>query len=141
MADFSITAADVIADSAATIKSGTAGTTITAGKPVYLKLDDSKKVYPASNAAAASTIVAGIALNAASAGQPVFYIERGLLTITASAVARGTVVMLGASGALCPVADVGTGEFPCVVGIGMASNKILVNCGPSRLMADGAVPA
>ncbi|NDE15348.1 hypothetical protein EBZ80_10500 [bacterium] len=141
MANYTFTAADITADASATIKNGTAGDTITAGQAVYLKLDDSRKVWRASKGAAASAIVAGIALNSASAGQPVFYCERGIVNVTSGQVAVGAVVVLSTAGGLSPAADLASGNRVCVVGVGLASNKILVNCSANRLISDGTVPA
>jgi hypothetical protein len=141
MANYTLNAADILAADGAVIKTGIAGDTITAGQAIYLKLDDARKVWRASKGAAASAIVAGIALNSATANQPIFYCERGVISVTASAVPVGAVVVLSTAGGLSPAADLASGNRVCVVGVGMAGNKISVNCSPTRLLADAAVPA
>lgn len=64
----SITAANVVAQAGATKRQGIAGTTITAGMPVYK--DSADNLYKKSGAAVAEGQCDGIALNGAANGQP-----------------------------------------------------------------------
>ena len=81
MADLTITAASVVAGEGASVKQGTAGATITAGKAVYRDGADGKYKLADSNGATATIRgVDGIALNGASDGQPVSILTAGPLT-------------------------------------------------------------
>ena len=105
MAALTITAASVLPGSNAVIdKDHNAGATITAGQPVYL--DSTTNEYLVSDAdAAGKGTVDGIALNAASDGQPLAVQTGGNITIGAT-VAVGTSYVLGSTaGAINPNAD------------------------------------
>ena len=85
MADISVTASSVKPANANTvIGRGTAGGTITAGQVVFADSADSYKIKPAlSSTAAQANAVVGIALNGASADQPVAYAISGDVTFNA----------------------------------------------------------
>src|SRR3954467_13132210 len=75
MANLTVTAASVLASSTALKLQGIAGETITAGQPLYKNATASNRLKLAdANASAATSAVVGIALNSASAGQPVTYV-------------------------------------------------------------------
>ena len=87
MASLSITAANVLSGSGATIERGTAGATITAGQVVYRDTADGKyKLADADSATALARDPRGIALNGASNGQPLAIIRAGDVTIGATMV-------------------------------------------------------
>ena len=69
MADLTITAANVALESG-TQATGTAGATITQGQPLYKDSTDSNHLKPTDADVAASAACVGIALSAASDGQP-----------------------------------------------------------------------
>ena len=129
MADLTITAASVIAGSTATKETGTAGASITAGQVVYKDASDSGKFKLADNdsATAAARTVYGIALHAASSGQPLTVLKSGPITIGATT-AVGTVYMLSSTaGGIAPVADAGSGDYVTVLGVGTSTTVIEVN--------------
>src|SRR5450432_980608 len=84
MADVTVTAASVAPITGTTnntlISQGTAGATITQGVPLYADPTAANQLKPTANAAANTAQVVGIALNAASVGQPVTYAIGGDLT-------------------------------------------------------------
>lgn len=127
MADLTITAASVLAGSASTRKIGTAGATITAGKAVYLD-EDTNEYNLADSNGASSTIrtVTGIALNGASDGQPLFVLTGGDITIGATMTAGVAYYLSDTPGGICPVADIGTGEYPCLIGIATSTTVLKV---------------
>lgn len=128
MSDLSITAANVIAGAGATMKLGTAGATITAGKTVYLdSADNEYKLADCDSATAAVRSPAGIALNGASDGQPLVVLERGPLTIGATMTAGVTYYLSPNAGGICPVADVLTGDYPTIIGIATSTTVLEVN--------------
>jgi len=125
MADLSITAANVAKGTDSTTITGTAGATITAGQSVYLDSFDSR--YKLSDANAAGTgRCDGIALNGAAAGQPLTVLISGNITIGAT-VAVGTIYCVSAgTGAICPLADLLSGEYIAKIGIATTAAIISV---------------
>ena len=125
MADLSITAANVIAASSATTRSGTAGATITAGQVVYFDRTDSK--YKLADADAVPSGGFGsvfIALNGASDNQPISVLSGG-------SVAMGSVFTAGTSyylsptpGGIAPLADVLSGDDVVLLGVAISATNL-----------------
>ncbi len=127
MADISITAANVLAGTNSTRKHGTAGATITAGKAVYL--DDSSntwKLADSNDATAAVRTAQGIALNGASSGQPITVLTGGDITIGGTLTAGVAYYLSDTPGGICPVADVGSGEYSCLLGMATSTSVLSV---------------
>lgn len=128
MADLTITAANVVAGSGAKIKHGTAGATITAGQALYLDSSDGKyKLADNDSATAAVRSFAGIALNGASNGQPLAVLEAGSITIGATTAVGIVYCLSSTAGGICPSADIATGDYNTVIGVGTSTTAILVN--------------
>lgn len=128
MADLSITAASVVPGADARTISGTAGATITAGQAVYL--DTATNTYKLADSNGASALIrtpVGIALHGASANQPLTIQRSGDLTIGAALTAGVAYYLSDTPGGICPVADVGSGEYPCIVGIAKSTTVLDVN--------------
>jgi hypothetical protein len=131
MADISITAANVVAGSDAVRESGTAGATVTAGQLVYLDTSDMKYKLADSNGAAALRVPNGVALNGASNGQPLSVQKGGDITIGGTLTAGIPYFLSDTPGGLCPLPDIGTGEYSCIVGIAKSTSVLSVNIQPS----------
>jgi hypothetical protein len=131
MADISITAANVVPGSDAVRESGTAGATITAGQLVYLDTSDMKYKLADANGAAALRVPNGIALNGASNGQPLSVQKGGDITIGGTMTAGIPYFLSDTPGGLCPLPDIGTGEYSCIVGIAKSTSVLAVNIQPS----------
>jgi hypothetical protein len=131
MADISITAANVVAASDAVRESGTAGATVTAGQPVYLDPSDMKYKLADSNGAAALRVPSGIALNGAANNQPLVIQKGGDITIGGTLTPGVAYYLSDTPGGICPVADLGTGEYPCILGIAKSATVLSVNIQPS----------
>jgi hypothetical protein len=131
MADISITAANVVPGSDAVRESGTAGATITAGQLVYLDTSDMKYKLADSNGAAALRVPNGIALNGASNGQPLVIQKGGDITIGGTLTAGIPYFLSDTPGGLCPLPDIGTGEYSCIIGIAKSTSVLAVNIQPS----------
>ena len=131
MADISITAANVVPGSDAVRESGTAGATITAGQLVYLDTSDMKYKLADANGAAALRVPNGIALNGASNGQPLSVQKGGDITIGGTMTAGIPYFLSDTPGGLCPLPDIGTGEYSCIVGIAKSTSILAVNIQPS----------
>jgi hypothetical protein len=131
MADISITAANVVPGSDAVRESGTAGATITAGQLVYLDTSDMKYKLADANGAAALRVPNGIALNGASNGQPLSVQKGGDITIGGTMTAGIPYFLSDTPGGLCPLPDIGTGEYSCIVGIAKSTSVLAVSIQPS----------
>ena len=128
MADLSITAASVVAASDATTEAGTAGATITAGQVVYKEASSGQyKLADTDSATAEVRVPRGIALHAASSGQPLKILTKGGITIGATVAVGIGYWLSGTAGGICPVADVAAGDYPAFLGIGTSTTAIKVN--------------
>lgn len=127
MTDIAITAANVVAGSDSRAEPGTAGATITAGQAVYL--DSATRTYKLadSNGAEALRTPRGIALNSAASGQPLSVHRSGDLTIGATLTPGVAYYLSDTPGGICPVADVGSGEYACIIGIAKSASVLDVN--------------
>lgn len=125
MADLTITAANVLKGANAVEEPGYAGETVTAGQPVYL--DPTTRLYMKADnnsAVAAARLPRGIALNGASANQPLVIQRSGDITIGATLTAGTAYYLSDTPGGICPVADVGSGEYPCLIGIAKSTTVL-----------------
>lgn len=128
MADLTITAANVVAGSGAKKTTGTAGASITAGQTVYHdSATDTYKLADINSATAAVRNVAGIALHAAAAGQPLAVHTAGPITIGATLTAGVAYYASGTPGGIRPVADNTTGDYPVLLGIATSTTVLNVN--------------
>lgn len=118
MADLSVTAASCVPVAPYTLKYGIAGATITAGKPLYL--DSATNTWKLADSNGASDEIrkaTALALTGSSAGQPVAYMTEGDVTLGATMTAGVAYYLSDTAGGICPVADLGAGEYPCLIGI------------------------
>lgn len=128
MTDISITAANVVAGADANVAHGTAGETITAGQVVYR--DDATSKYlkaDADSATADARRAVGVALNGASLNQPLTVQRSGDITIGGTLTAGVGYYLSGAAGGICPVADVGVGEYVCLLGLAKSASVLALN--------------
>lgn len=127
MPPLTITAAQVLPGTGAIIVRYTAGVaqTITAGQAVY---DQGSFVAGLADCDAGSGAHAcvGIALNAASPGQPVNILQRGPITLGAGAApVNGTPYFLSPiAGGIAPLADILTGDRLVYLGCGIGTNQV-----------------
>lgn len=128
MADITITAANVVAGASATMKHGTAGATITAGQVVYQAASDKKwKLADNDSATAEVREATGIALNGASNGQPIAVLTAGPVTIGATLTAGVAYYLSATPGGICPVADILSGDYVCLVGMATSTSVLDVD--------------
>ena len=127
MAAISITAANVLKSSTGQVSVGTAGATITAGQSVYIDTSDSNKIKLAdANGTAPANTFAGIALNAASSGQPVSYCTNDTsgFTIGATVVAGDTIWLSQTPGGLTKTIGDLSGGIAIVVGVMLTTTTL-----------------
>lgn len=129
MTDISITAANVVAGSNATRVHGTAGETITAGQAVYKSSTTNKWMLADSNSATAEARTAqAIALNGASLNQPITVQTAGDITIGGTLNPEAPAYYLSdTAGGICPVSDVGDGEYFCLIGLAKSASVLAIN--------------
>lgn len=128
MADLTLTAASVLAGTNATTENGIAGATITQGSALYYDATTSKwKLADNDDASAVVRMSSkgGIALNAASDGQPITVLRAGAVTIGATLTAGSPYYLSATPGKICPQADLVTGKT--VVLLGMATSTTVLN--------------
>lgn len=127
MTDISITPANVLAGSAAQTENGSAGEAITQGKTVYKSSTTNLYMLADSNSATAEARTpTGIALNSAAAGQPLTIQKAGDITIGGTMTAGVAYYQSDTPGGICPVADVGSGEYSCIVGIAKSATVLSI---------------
>lgn len=128
MANLTITAASVVAGAGAAIVDAIAAATITAGQALYR--DETTGVVGLADGDSGTSqvrAVYGIALNGGAAGQPIRVQRSGPVTIGATLVA-GTVYALSRTpGAIAPVADLTTGDYPTVIGMATSTTVLAIN--------------
>jgi hypothetical protein len=128
MADLSITAANVVAGAGAVTENGSAGEAVTAGQPVYKDPTSNKYMKADSNSATVAARQArGIALNGAALDQPLVIHRAGDITLGAVLTPGTAYYLSDAPGGICPLADVGTGEYVCQLGIAKSASVLAVN--------------
>lgn len=126
-ADLSITAASVVKGSNGVVERGTAGATVTAGQVVYYdSAAGTWKLADDNSATVAARSPRGIALHAASTGQPLTIHKGGDITIGATLTAGVAYYLSDTPGGICPVADLATGEYPTIVGIARSASVLRV---------------
>lgn len=126
MADLTITAASVIADSSATKVHGTAGETIAQGKLVYLNSTTNKWMMADSNSGTAEARAGThVSLNSAALNQPIT-VGKGRITIGATLTPGLAYYGSDTPGGICPIADVGSGEYVNLVGLAMSASVLEV---------------
>lgn len=132
MSDITVTDASVLASSSAVIQRAIAGAAIERGQPIYLDASDNYEAKPADADAAASAAAVGIALNQADAGQPVEYVTEDPGFTPGGTTVPGTIYVVSTgAGGIAPWADLGSGDFVTVLGVGLASNKLHLKIIPS----------
>ncbi len=122
MAAISITAANVLHSSSATIFTGTAGATITQGQPIYL--DTVTNTYKLANALTNSP-VAGVAMVGASTNQDMVICSRDPNFAGGFTSSTGNVILVGnVAGQLNPYEDKATGWYVTSIGVMISTTRM-----------------
>ncbi len=125
MADLTVTAANVVAGSNPGTDTYLAGETITAGQALYLA-SATKKFMKADNdsGTAEAKVATHIALNGASANQPVVGQKSGTVTIGATMTNGAAYYLSATAGGICPDADVVAGKNVCLIGFAISTTVL-----------------
>lgn len=129
MADVTVTAAEVLPKTgvnATQTSEVTWGGTITAGLAVYRDTADNNDCKAADCLAAASAVVAGIAMNGGGDGQP------GQIAVSGNidpgfTVAVGETYVLSEAGAITPITDLATDDYVAIIGHGIDATTLRLN--------------
>src|SRR5580765_7763913 len=134
MVDLAITPANVVAGNTAVTEDGTCGETIAAGKAVYKSTTGTSAgrwMLADSNSATVEARQAiGIALSGGALNQPLTVLKSGRITIgpTTPVMVPGVAYYLSDTpGGICPVADVGSGEFVCQFCLAESATSLVVD--------------
>lgn len=128
MADITITASAVLPGANASVSQGTAGETIAAGDVVYLASATKKfMLADADSVTAEARKAIGIALNGASLNQPVDVLTGGDITLGAVLTPGQAVYLSDEPGKMCPLADLATGDYVCMLGLAKSSSILTVD--------------
>lgn len=129
MADLTITAANVVAGANAVRENGTAGEAITAGQVVYKSSATNKYMLAdCDSATAEARLATGIALNGAALNQPLQVLKSGDITIGATLDPDEPAYYLSdTAGAICPVGDMESGDYFCLIGLAKSATVLAVN--------------
>lgn len=126
--DLTITPANVLISSG-TKQFGTAGETITAGCPIYLKSSDSKLWLSDADASAEAASAVGISLHAALAGQPLAYLGSNgdILAFGAILTVNVCYITSDTAGLIRPIADIDAGDWLQVLGFAITTSTLKLN--------------
>lgn len=124
MAALAPTPANVVPGADATYHDALAGEAIDAGEACYIDESDASKAKLAdANASETTAKRKGVAVNSAGAGQPVRIATGG--TVAGFGAVQGTIYVLGATpGAIHPAADLVTGWYVSIVGVGTSTGGL-----------------
>lgn len=127
MVDLVVTAANVLASGQASLETGIAGATITAGQPVYKDATTNTFKLSDSNAAGLNAVY-GIALHGSLANQPLTVVKGDPSFTPGATLVAGTGYYLSETpGGIQPAADLTTGETVVLLGIATSTTKLNLN--------------
>ncbi len=128
MSNISQSAASVVKGTGATLYSPIpyAAEAITAGMPFYVKVSDGLVYKSQSDGTAEEAGVHGIALNSAGIGQPVVGQNGGSINLGGTLVAATTYGVSDTAGAICPVADFGSGKRCTIIGVATSTSLLTI---------------
>lgn len=134
MADQTVTDANVlISSSVLAVKRCIAGAAVERGEPIYLDSADNYEGKPADASAAATAVVAGIALNQGGDQQPIDYVEEDPDFNPGFSCTEGEIYVLSATtGRICLKSDLGGTDYVSILGVGKANGKMylrIINSG------------
>lgn len=132
--DVSITSTSVLPSSSAIKRYAVAGVQITAGKLVYKSATDNK-LYLADGDSATAAVrdCVGIAVATVASGAECTYVTEDPNLTIGGTVVNGTIYVLSSTaGGIAPAADLTTGWFTTVVGVGTSSSTIAFRAKPLR---------
>lgn len=125
MPDLVLTPAEVLPGPGASMTSGIAGVALAAGQVCYVNATKELDLADA-NGTAATALVKGIAMHAATAGQPVT-MQRGgevILGAAAALVVGGLYVLSSNPGMIAPSGDLAAGHYTTLLGVAVSATNL-----------------
>jgi len=101
--------------------------------PIYKDATTNQLLNADANGSAETAEVIGIALNAASLGQPLRVQTAGVISIGGTVV-LATIYILGAAGGIAPAADLASGWYTSVIGVAISATQLRLGIFPSRAL-------
>ena len=127
MADISVTAANVgLAENGVGTRQVQVGETVTQGEPLYLKTSDNK-YWLADADAAASAVVAGIALTPAAADGYVVMATSGAVDVGGTLTVGETYIVSATACGIAPIGDLASGDYLSILGVATATDTLDIN--------------
>lgn len=128
MADITVTSTSVIPGANATVLTGTAGETITAGQSVYLNASSLwMKAQCDGTALEAGSSNRGIAVTGAAINQSINVQIAGTITIGATVVATTQYIVSATAGGICPIADIASTNYLTLLGYASTTGALVMN--------------
>ena len=129
MADLTITAANVGFTAEATVQfqKVTYGETVTQGQPLYLNTADNEYYKADANASSTTAAAAGIAILPGGDGEYGIIATSGYIDLGATLAVGQTYCVSATAGGIAPLADLTTGDYPCILGIAETTGKLKIN--------------
>lgn len=128
MTDLLVTAANVVPGTNAREEVGVAGETIAQGKAIYKSSTTGKWMLADSNSATAEARAAtAIAGTGSSLNQKIVVQTSGKITIGATVTPGIQYYLSDTAGGICPVADIGSGEYVCLIGLATSATELDLN--------------
>lgn len=127
MADLTITATSVAPVTGYQFVDAISGATLTAGLACYIdSVTETAKIADNDDTAAKAT-VRGIALNAASSGQPVRLFTGGDINLGATLTVGIIYCLSSTAGAICPSSDLGSSDYVSILGVATTASNLKAN--------------
>jgi hypothetical protein len=130
MANLVQTAANVaLAGAGARVQSVQVGEAVTQGQPAYFNSADGKYYQADANSSASTAKAVAIFLTPASTNGYAVIAEGGglLVNLGATLTVGETYVVSATKGAICPIADLTTGDYPCILGTATTTTALLTS--------------
>lgn len=133
MADLSQTRANVKLGQSANARSRTAGETLLQGMPYYISSSDNLAYQCDANDGVAKAEAVGIAMTPASANGAFWGVEDRdvLIDPGATLVVGETYAVSATKGAICPLSDITSGQFPTRLGVATTTALLKVGIQPA----------
>lgn len=130
MANLSQTAASVaLAGAGARVRAIQVGESVTQGQPAYFNAADGKYYQADANGSASTAEAVAIFLTPASTNGYAVIAEGAGITINigATLTVGETYVVSATKGAICPIADLTTGDYPCIIGTATTTSALITS--------------
>jgi hypothetical protein len=103
------------------------GESVTQGQPGYQLASDSKYYQTDANVSATTARAVGIFLTPASTNGYAVFAEGAGLTVNlgATLTVGETYCVSATKGAICPIADLTTGDYPCIIGTAATTSTLV----------------